>query len=98
MFSGACGPWVGGAGFVPVRESRCQLGALGFAVRGDPAAGVCSVALALQAPTGTVTLLFTDIESSTRMWEDYPGEMNAALLAHPTRAKAPNTTPTDVTA
>ena len=46
--------------------------------------GICSVAFVVQVPTGTVTLLFTDIEGSTRMWEGYPVEMNAALLCHDT--------------
>ena len=30
-------------------------------------------------PTGTVTFLFTDIESSTRLWETDPESMRAAL-------------------
>jgi len=30
-------------------------------------------------PTGTVTLLFTDIEGSTRLWEWKPGTMQEAL-------------------
>lgn len=33
-------------------------------------------------PTGTVTFLFTDIENSTPLWERYPVEMRAALVAH----------------
>jgi len=33
-------------------------------------------------PTGTVTFLFTDIEASTRLWEEYPEAMGAALLQH----------------
>jgi class 3 adenylate cyclase len=30
-------------------------------------------------PEGTVTFLFTDIEGSTRLWEKYPAEMQAAI-------------------
>jgi TolB-like protein/tetratricopeptide (TPR) repeat protein len=33
-------------------------------------------------PTGTVTLLFTDIEGSTRLWETQPAAMRAALARH----------------
>jgi predicted ATPase/class 3 adenylate cyclase len=33
-------------------------------------------------PTGTVTLLFTDIEGSTRLWEQHPDEMASALARH----------------
>src|SRR5215216_522705 len=33
-------------------------------------------------PTGTVTFLFTDIEGSTRLWEQRPVEMQAALSRH----------------
>ena len=33
-------------------------------------------------PSGTVTFLFTDIESSTRLWEQYPEEMKPALAKH----------------
>ena len=33
-------------------------------------------------PSGTVTFLFTDIESSTKLWERYPEAMKAALARH----------------
>ncbi len=33
-------------------------------------------------PTGTVTLLFTDIEGSTRLWEVHAGAMSTALVRH----------------
>ena len=36
----------------------------------------------LRIPTGTVTLLFTDIEGSTRLWEAEPDAMAVALRLH----------------
>src|SRR5512143_2493284 len=33
-------------------------------------------------PSGTVTFLFTDLEGSTRLWEQFPGEMKLALARH----------------
>src|SRR5437868_13501055 len=33
-------------------------------------------------PVGIVTFLFTDIEGSTKMWQDYPAAMPAALARH----------------
>jgi predicted ATPase/class 3 adenylate cyclase len=33
-------------------------------------------------PTGTVTFLFTDLEGSTRLWEEHPEAMRAALARH----------------
>jgi TolB-like protein/class 3 adenylate cyclase len=41
-----------------------------------------SAAHAPPLPTGTVTLLFTDIEGSTRLWESHEGAMRAALARH----------------
>src|SRR5438270_5150261 len=33
-------------------------------------------------PTGTVTFLFTDIEGSTRRWEEHPQAMKADIQLH----------------
>lgn len=33
-------------------------------------------------PVGTVTFLFTDLEGSTRLWEDDPDAMRAAMARH----------------
>jgi predicted ATPase/DNA-binding SARP family transcriptional activator len=33
-------------------------------------------------PTGTVTFMFTDIESSTRLWDEHPEAMEDALVRH----------------
>ena len=33
-------------------------------------------------PEGTVTFLFTDIEGSTRLWEEYGASMQSALAQH----------------
>ena len=35
-----------------------------------------------ELPTGTVTFMFTDLEGSTRLWEERPELMEAALVAH----------------
>ncbi|MDX1612670.1 MAG: tetratricopeptide repeat protein [Candidatus Promineifilaceae bacterium] len=35
-----------------------------------------------QLPTGTLTFLFTDIEGSTRLWQEQPQGMQAALARH----------------
>jgi predicted ATPase/class 3 adenylate cyclase len=40
------------------------------------------VSRAAAIPTGTVTLLFTDVEGSTRLWEAEPGRMAQALRRH----------------
>jgi predicted ATPase/class 3 adenylate cyclase len=36
----------------------------------------------MDAPTGTVTFLFTDLEGSTRLWEQHPESMKGALARH----------------
>jgi class 3 adenylate cyclase len=33
-------------------------------------------------PTGTITFLFTDIEGSTKLWEQHPAAMQVALARH----------------
>ncbi len=43
---------------------------------------MCDARQVVTKPTGTVTFLFTDIEGSTRLWEDHPGEMRVALARH----------------
>jgi predicted ATPase/class 3 adenylate cyclase len=35
-----------------------------------------------EQPTGTVTFLFTDIEGSTRLWQEHPDAMRGALARH----------------
>src|SRR5947209_3182702 len=35
-----------------------------------------------ELPSGTVTFLFTDIEGSTRLWEQHPEAMEVALARH----------------
>ena len=35
-----------------------------------------------ELPSGTVTFLFTDLEGSTRLWEQHPDAMQAALARH----------------
>src|SRR5262249_45626771 len=35
-----------------------------------------------ELPTGTVTFLFTDLEGSTRLWEEQPEAMREALAGH----------------
>jgi len=39
-------------------------------------------AMNTKLPSGTVTFLFTDIENSTRLWEQHPQEMQAAHARH----------------
>src|SRR6266516_632973 len=39
-------------------------------------------------PSGTVTFLFTDIEGSTRLWEEQPEAMRTALARHAARVRS----------
>ncbi|MDQ1458454.1 MAG: hypothetical protein QOH28_4074 [Actinomycetota bacterium] len=41
-----------------------------------------------QPPSGTVTFLFTDIEGSTRLWEEQPDAMPTALARHDALVRA----------
>ena len=36
----------------------------------------------VELPSGTVTFLFTDLEGSTRLWEESPDAMPVALARH----------------
>jgi predicted ATPase/class 3 adenylate cyclase len=38
----------------------------------------------MSSPTGILTFLFTDIEGSTKLWEQFPEEMDRALARHDT--------------
>ena len=38
--------------------------------------------MAAELPTGTVTFLLTDVEGSTRLWDEQPEAMRAALVQH----------------
>jgi hypothetical protein len=44
--------------------------------------GVGSYSGMAERPTGTVTFLFTDVEGSTRLWEEHPAGTLAALEPH----------------
>ena len=35
-----------------------------------------------ESPSRTLTFLFTDLEGSTRLWEEHPDAMRAALAQH----------------
>ena len=41
-----------------------------------------------EQPLGTVTFLFTDIEGSTRLWEERPDEMQVSLAEHDSAVRA----------
>jgi predicted ATPase/class 3 adenylate cyclase len=66
------------AGIVTERSAACCRFASTLAKPGYPA----PVTQAAQLPSGTITLLFTDIQGSTRLWEAEPGPMAAALRRH----------------
>jgi predicted ATPase/class 3 adenylate cyclase/DNA-binding SARP family transcriptional activator len=41
-----------------------------------------SSSVSSELPTGTVTFLFTDLEGSTRLWQEHPDTMGEALARH----------------
>jgi DNA-binding SARP family transcriptional activator len=47
-----------------------------------PAPVTAGPAAAADLPAGTVTFLFTDLEDSTRLWDEHPDAMGAALERH----------------
>ena len=54
-----------------------------FRTRQPPTAPADAVSVELKdLPAGEVTFLFSDIEGSTRAWEQHPGAMPAALARH----------------
>src|SRR5262245_38179618 len=50
--------------------------------RADLAASAAPGSFASPLPSGTVTFLFTDIAGSSRLWEQHPQAMQAALARH----------------
>ena len=48
----------------------------------DPPRGAKATRIAAEWPSGTVTFLFTDIEGSTRLWEQSSAAMALALKSH----------------
>ena len=64
---------------MPIRRARSR--AL-WSAWSEPMTADSSVERETLPPTGTVTLLFTDIEGSTRLWETQQPAMRAALTRH----------------
>lgn len=53
-----------------------------IASRGDDSDGGNAAYVGRRLPSGTVTLMFTDIEGSTSTWEKHPKDMELALARH----------------
>jgi predicted ATPase/class 3 adenylate cyclase len=60
----------------PAKPRRRFLTCFYLGATGDGGGGM------VDPPSGTVTFLFTDIEGSTRLWEDHPDAMPEALARH----------------
>jgi class 3 adenylate cyclase len=69
-----------------IKAARAELAADQIALATQPLAGTASAASQSSAslPSGTVTFLFTDIEGSTRLWEQHPASTSSALARHQT--------------
>jgi predicted ATPase/class 3 adenylate cyclase len=63
-------------------EAQAQARALGAHGSALAAAPLIQVAAPHGLPSGTVTFLFTDIENSTRLWEQHAQAMGGALARH----------------
>jgi|GEM_PF-5677959 len=71
--------------FVRVARGMIPVAQLPPAIPGAPVVSLPTAVLPspeASLPSGTVTFLFTDIEGSTRRWEDQPDAMRAALVRH----------------
>lgn len=78
--------------FVRVARGLVSVAHLAPPIPGAPVASSATL-MALNAPeptlpTGTVTFLFTDIEGSTKRWEQQPEAMRVALARHNTILRA----------
>ena len=69
-----------GAGTTLARS--CQHGVPVRRGHGVAAAGARLIGVPMSLPSGTVTFLFTDVEDSTRRWDDEPSAMGVALARH----------------
>jgi predicted ATPase/class 3 adenylate cyclase len=47
-----------------------------------PKEAIVSTTSATQSPSGVVTFLFTDVQGSTKLWEQHPQDMTSALADH----------------
>jgi class 3 adenylate cyclase len=69
-------------GFLRRPEVKQQEFARRGAERSDSALQAQNPSAMSDLPTGTVTFLLTDVEGSTRLWEESPEAMRAALVRH----------------
>ena len=50
-----------------------------------------------ELPQGTVTFLFTDLEGSTRLWDEHPAAMHGALARHDEMVRVTRSSPARAT-
>src|SRR5206468_4143619 len=67
---------------LPGAPGAGEQAALARRTAGDQPPPPVRVAAPADLPLGTVTFLFTDIEGSTRRWEQHPQAMRAAVARH----------------